>query len=476
MALLISAAVATLVACASTPQERVPAAAAPQPAPPTGIVVFLVDDLGWRDVGFMGNSYLETPRADRLAAEGMVFTTAYADAPNCSPSRACLLTGLSPPHTGVYSAQPAEGGDSRRRKLVGVPIHRDLLPELVTLPEVLQAAGWRTAMFGKWHLGGDPLKRGFDVARGVTPRAAGHGGHFSPYGIPGFPDGPPGEALADRLCDEALAFVRDCGDRPFFVHLAQYSVHTPIESRASLRQKYEEKSEGRGHTPPGYAGMVEELDESFGRLLDGLEALGRARNTIVIFASDNGGRGGLSDLGGLRGGKGTLYEAGLRIPLAVRWPERIAAGGRCDAPVTLADLAPTLVAACGIEPPRNARFDGISLLPAFTAAQPLPERDLFWHFPVYVKPDKRGAPFRSKPCGAIRHGRYKLIEWFEDERLELFDLQADPGEATDLSADRPEIAADLLERMRAWRSRTGAPVPSEPNPDYVPNFAPERDR
>lgn len=474
MLLLLIAALGALPVCPLRPSQE-PRAEPPRP----NVILFVVDDLGAHDVGFMGNPYIETPRADGLAREGLVFTAAYANAPNCSPSRAALLTGTWPPRTRIYTVNNRHHGEVRLQRWLPVEMSAGLEPEQPTLPAVLRAAGWRTAAIGKWHLASDPLAAGFDVALGGDHRGAPREGHFSPYGIVGFEDGPAGEPLAERLCDEALAFIDSCDEQPFFLYLSHYSVHTPIQAPAELKLKYEQKTEERGTTRPGYAAMVEALDLSLGRLLAGLEERGLTRDTIVVFLSDNGGHENLSDPAPLRGGKGMLSEGGLRIPLAVRWPAGVRAGGACAEPVILSDLAATLLDACGVQVPQvsgapgfdGPGFDGPSLLPLLQQREGFAGRALFWHFPVYLKPDRKGGDFRSTPGGAVRRGEWKLIESFEDGGVQLFDLAADPGEEHDLAREQPERAGELLGVLRDWRARVGAEVPAESNPEYDPEGA-----
>ena len=460
----------------SAPGDQEPTPAF-EPAGRPNVVLFVVDDLGWSDVGFMGNTFVETPRADALAAEGMIFRTAYSNAPNCTPSRASLLTGTWPPRTGIYTVRNETRGDERLRRWLPVETRLGFEEGRATLATALRDAGWRTAAIGKWHLSSDPRAAGFETALGGDDHGAPRDGHFSPYGIRGFEDGPEGESLAERLTDEALSFVRADPDRPFLLYLSHYSVHAPVQATNELRLKYSKKPRGDDTTKPGYAGMIEALDSSLGRLLDSLDELGLAEDTIFVFASDNGASPGLSDLRPLRGGKGTLHEGGLRIPLAVRWPGEVSAGSSCEAPVILSDLPATLLAACGVEAPGKTSADGVDLLPVLRGADEPPERALYWHSPVYLKPDaKRSAPFRAVPSGALRRGDLKLVESFEDGTLRLFDLREDPGEEHDLAQELPEVTAALHAELRAWRERTGAEVPTEPNPAYDPELAAAAER
>jgi len=442
---------------------------------PPNIVLIYVDDLGWRDVGFMGSRYYETPQIDRLAAEGTVFTAAYANAPNCAPSRASLLSGAYPPRHGIYTVAPAARGPARLRRLVPAPDRTALDTGLVTLAEALRERGYVSAAIGKWHLGGPgslPEDHGFDVGiagaeYGATPT------HFAPYRrarrvLPDVGDtGPPGEYLTDRLTDEALRFMNANADRPFFLYLSHYAVHTPIEAKAALAARFAARPAADGQSNPDYAAMVASVDESVGRVLARLDTLGLASTTIVIFHSDNGGFGPVTSMAPLRGAKGMLYEGGIRVPLAVRWPGHVRAATTCDEPVIGLDLYPTVLALVGAADAHGAALDGVSLADALTAGAALPERALFWHFPAYLEADAATVgPWRTTPAGAIRLGRYKLLEFFEDGHTELYDLAADPGEQRDLTDALPAISTDLRQRLHAWQDSTGAPVPRQRNPAY----------
>jgi len=446
---------------------------------PPNILFILADDLGWRDVGFMGSTYYETPNIDRLARGGMVFTSAYSGAPNCAPTRACLMSGQYTPRHGVYTVGSSARGNPKGRRLVPIPNNPTLPSSVVTLAECLRRAGYATGHFGKWHLGGDPDTRpegqGFDVNVGGN-----HAGHprsyFSPYKNPDIPDGPKGEYLTDRLTEEAVRFMRANRERPFFCYLPHYAVHTPLQAKRSLIEKYKKKPPSGGQGNPTYAAMIESLDQGVGRLLAALDELGLAERTIVVFYSDNGGVGGYRELGirgaeitsnrPLRGGKGMLYEGGIRVPLAVRWPGRVPAGSRCDVPVTAVDFYPTLIEAAGAEPPAGQPLDGESLLPLLTRTGRLRRDAIFWHFPCYLQGG--GNTWRTTPGGVVRAGDWKLIEWFEDGRLELYNLKDDIGESRDLAPTMPAKADELHRRLVAWRREVGAPVPTEKNPQFDP--------
>ncbi len=446
--------------------------------PPPNIVLFYIDDLGWRDVGFMGSTYYETPHIDRLAEGGIVFTNAYANAPNCAPSRAALMTGLYAPRHGIYTVASSARGASRHRKLIPTPNTTALDTSFVTLAEALKAAGYATAHAGKWHLGGDghlPTDQGFDVNI-----AGNHGGsppgYFYPYQRGDYtltdlqPGGREGEYLTDRLTDEALGFIETHADQPFFLYFAHYAVHTPIQAKEAIIEKYRQKPGDAVHNNPTYAAMIESVDESVGRVMHMLEERGLANNTIVLFFSDNGGYGPATSMAPLRGAKGMLYEGGIRVPLAVYAPDLLPEARRDDTPVIGTDLYPTLLDMTGTPLPANQPFDGVSLWPLLTGATPLPPRTLHWHFPAYLERyrDTPG-PWRTTPAAAVRQGDFKLIEFFEDNRLELYNLRDDLGEQNNLAETMPDKTRELHALMQSWRDSLNAPVPTELNPEYDPN-------
>lgn len=441
--------------------------ASAQGAPPN-IVLIVADDLGWADIGCYGSELHDTPNLDAFAARGVRFTDAYANAPNCAPSRACLLSGLYGPRHGVYTVGSSARGKAEDRRLAPVPNRTDLDGGFVTIAEVLRDAGYATAIVGKWHLGEDPATQGFETNIGGT--AAGHpSSYFSPYKNAALPDGPEGEYLTDRLTEEAVGFMRAHAEEPFFLYFPHYAVHTPIQGRADLVEKYRERAKDDPRVKPGYAALVESVDESVGRVLDAIDELGIGERTLVVFFSDNGGHGIYTDNGPLRGSKGMLYEGGVREPLIVVGPGVTRAGDVEDAPVIGLDLYPTILEIAGVERPDGLELDGRSIAPLLAApgASDWQERPLFWHFPAYLEAYRRGGDsWRTTPAGSVRLGRYKLVEFFEDGRLELYDLEEDIGEVRDLVAGRPEEAARLHRVLRAWRERVDAPVPGEREPGY----------
>jgi arylsulfatase A-like enzyme len=452
------------VACGVVPQ----ATHAKQP----NIVFFYIDDLGWADLSYQGSDFYETPNIDRLAASGMVFTDAYSSGPNCAPSRACLLSGQYSPRHGIYTVGDPRRGNHSFRRLEPIENRTTLDENCVTWAEVLSSNGHQMASMGKWHLGSDPTTQGFHV--NVAGREWGSprgGGYHSPYEFPNLKQDQSGEYLTDRLTDEAIRFIKAESDqeRPFFLYLTHYAVHTPIQPRRDLAAKYRAKSAGIHQDDPKYAAMVECVDESVGRVLACLNELKLTDDTIVVFSSDNGGHMGATSNHPLRGAKGMLYEGGIRVPLICRWPGVTKAGSRCEEPVIGVDLYPTFVELSGSKIASDQTLDGCSLVPLLRDCGASLERPaIFWHFPAYLqgRGDPAGGPFRTTPAGAIRMGRWKLIEWFENGRRELYDLHDDIGETQDLAASHPEKAIELHSAMKQWRADVNAPVPTESNPEY----------
>lgn len=463
----LCAAFAIVCLCASVPAPPRSLIVDAQSARRPNIVFILIDDLGWRDVGFMGSKFYETPQIDRLAAAGMIFTNAYTNGPNCSPTRASLMSGQYTPRHGVYAVGNPVG--NARTRLIPTPNTSKLRPDIVTVAESLKQAGYTTAHIGKWDLGTgpehSPTAQGFDLnVAGNTLRK--QKSHFSPYQNKDIQDGPAGEYLTDRLTGEALKFIEGKKDQPFFLYLAHYAVHTPLEAKAPVIEKYQKKAAGDGQTNATYAAMIESVDESVGRVMKKLDELRLAEQTVVIFYSDNGGTAATAT-GPLRGAKTMLYEGGIRVPLAVRWPGRVKPGARSDAPVIGVDFYPTLLEIAGAPRPARQPLDGESLLPLLTGGGTLRRAAIYWHFPAYIEVDaNRGILWRTTPTGAIRQGDDKLIEFFEDGRLELYNLKADPYEKNNLAATQPEKAQRLRRALDEWRKSVGAPFPLAPNPHY----------
>jgi arylsulfatase A-like enzyme len=423
--------------------------------PRPNLLVILADDMGWHDVGFMGNRIIETPHLDSLAKRGTVFDEACASAPNCAPTRACLLTGQYTPSHGVYTVED-------ERHMPGAPHHKvlaaqsrsDLPTEAMTVAEHLRDGGYATGMVGMWNLG-----RG---RRGpTTPEGQGFGFCKQPKDI-GFDnnayrDGR-GRELTQVMAEECVSFIRSRKDSPWFLYLASHAVHTPYDPKPELVEKYRR----RGAANPEHAATVEALDAAIGTILNTLVVLKLDRSTLVIFTSDNGGEPGL--VAPLRGSKGSLYQGGLRVPMVAAGPG-VRPGARCDTPVLSMDIFPTLLEYARVPLPK---CDGGSLRPLLAGAPGFPGRDLFWHFPCYTG--------RYGPGSVIRSGDFKLIEFFESPATELYDLSKDPCEQTDLAATDPERTARLSAKLHAWQAATGAPRPTAPNPAYDPATARARSR
>lgn len=447
---------------------------AADPARRPNIVYINADDLGWTDLSVQGSTYYETPNIDRLASEGMRFTECYAPAANCAPSRACVISGQFGPRHGVYTVGTSERGATSDRMLIPVKNTVHLAEEQVTIAEALKAAGYRTAHVGKWHLGPDPRTQGFDVNIAGREWGSPRGGYHSPYDFPNCVQKEQGEYLTDRLGEEAAAFIRENAGRPFFLHFATYSVHTPIQGKEELIKKYKEKASSAEHDNPVYAAMVQSLDEAVGRVLDALDETGLADQTMVLFCSDNGGVWDISKQWPLRAGKGSYYEGGIREPLLVRWPGVIKPGSVCETPVSGLDFFPTFLDAAGAAAPEGKVLDGLSLMPLLTQRGDLPKRPLFWHFPVYLQrygngpAESRDPKFRTRPGSVVRYGDWKLHEYFEDGALELYNLKNDIGEKHNLAEANPGKASELHAMLKQWRKETGAPVPTERNPGYKP--------
>ncbi len=456
-----------LLAAAPAPAASDPAARKPN------FVVFLIDDMGWRDIGANGSRFFKTPNIDRLAAGGMRFTQAYAACAVCSPTRAALLTGKYPARLHltdwIPGEVPPEGSKFR------VPDWTKRLPlEEVTLAEVLKKEGYATASIGKWHLGGSgkdgsflPQSQGFDV--NVAGANVGHpASYFWPYGgqgdkcrVPGLAEsgGGDGEYLTDRLTAEAVKFIGNSKDRPFFLYLPHYAVHVPLGGRPDYVKEAESEPVTDAQSNAKYAAMVRSVDDSVGAVMAALKELRLDDNTVVMFTSDNGG---LCTPGGknnptsnlpLRAGKGFPYEGGIREPLIIRAPGLTKPGSVCPTPVITMDLFPTVAALAGA--PAGAACDGENLVPLL-GGKGVPAREaLYWHYPHYWNGG------RLTPYSAIREGDWKLIHWYEHDGWELYNLAEDEGEQNDLASRMPEKVAALRGKLNAWMKSVDAqpPVP-----------------
>ncbi|PCH71359.1 MAG: aryl-sulfate sulfohydrolase [Bacteroidales bacterium] len=435
----------------------------------------LIDDLGWKDLGCMGSKYYETPNIDKLATEGVSFTNAYAPAANCAPSRACILSGQNTPRHGIYTVGSSERGDSRSRKLIPVENKTTLTDANLTFAEVLKGEGYRTGSIGKWHVGNDPRTQGFDV--NIAGSHAGHPkSYFSPYKNKNLIDGPEGEYLTDRLTCEAIQFLKESKDQPFCLYLPYFTVHTPIQGKKELIEKYKAKGGEKGQNNAAYAAMVESVDQNIGKLMQSLDDLGLAENTMLVFFSDNGGIAKISSQRPLRAGKGSYYEGGIREPMIIRWPKKIKGEQECDVPVSGLDFYPTFLEAAGVSLPKGKILDGESLIPMLTEGKSLQREALYWHFPIYLQAihpildEARDPLFRTRPGSVIRVGDWKLHEYFEDGGIELYNLKEDLGEKENLVKKFPKKAKKLLRMLTKWRQKMNAPIPEEPNPQYDRDF------
>ena len=465
------------------------------PAAATNVIFMMADDLGYMDTGFNNpKTFYDTPNLNSLAKQGLRFTDAYAACPVCSPTRSSVLTGQYPARTkntdyfggpNGYQELPADAatalgdaGKMGKRPLLPAPYLARLAASHTTIAEAFKAKGYVTMHAGKWHLGPKgswPEDHGFDVNAGGTDAGGPYGGkhYFSPYNNPRLPDGPDGESLPDRLATEVSKFITANKDKPFFVYFPFYSVHTPLGAPAELVKKYEEKRTKLGlkavfapdyprdvrqvQEHAVYAGMVEEMDRAVGKVMKTLDDLALADDTIVVFFSDNGG---LSSSEGsptsnlpYRGGKGWMYEGGIREPLIVRWPKTIKPGGTCTAPVISTDFYPTFLQACGLDLLPEQHKDGTSFLDLLKDPQAKHERaPLFWHYPHW---GNQG----GIPSSAVRDGDFKLIEFYWKKGFELYDLSKDPGEHHNLAAAMPEKVAALKTKLEAFKKDTGAFLP-----------------
>ena len=453
----------------------------PLAAKSPNFVFFLVDDLGWGDLGCYGSKFHETPNLDKLAAEGMRFTNGYSACTVCSPSRAAILTGRYPGR--LHLTDWIAGHRRQNPKLLIPDWNKKMDHSLVTLPEALREGGYQTQFIGKWHLmpiGGTDFKEHFPESHGFDSNIAGRewgqpkgpGKYFAPFGMPNLPDGEKGDFLTDALTDEAIKFVDKAVARedPFFLYFCYYTVHGPIMAKPHLVQKYKAKAQqfegSNENLNPAYAGMIESLDDSVGRLIERLRKHGVEGDTVVIFTADNGGVSEKSS-GGLRGRKALSYEGGTREPVIVKWPGKVRPGSLSAAPMIGTDFYPTLLSMAGLPLRPEAHVDGVDLTNILKGDTQCTGRDsLYWHYPHYHS---------TKPYGAIRKGNWKLIEFFEDDSLELYNLLEDPAESKNLVGSDPEKLGELHRDLVAWRESVGAQMPT-PNPHYDPNYVAPRKR
>jgi len=450
-------------------------------------VLIYADDMGWKDVGYQGSDFYETPVIDALAKQGMAFSAGYACAGNCAPSRACLLSGQYTPRHHLYAVGSTNRGPKHEMRLTPIPNSDGLSLESLTLAEVLQDAGYATGHFGKWHLdgkdGAKPSMQGFDETYdSFGDGELKEGTETNKKGPPSDPKG------VFTLTDKACAFIEKNRDRPFFCYVPHHAIHGPLQGQPKTVEHFQAKPKGDNHKSVMYAACTYDLDESVGRLLKKLDELNLAEKTMVIFTSDNGATP-QSLQEPLRGNKGGYYEGGIREPFIIRWPGTIKPGSTSDVPVIQVDLFPTMLAAAGIAVPESKVLDGESLMPLLTGEGKLERSAIFWHFPGYLNTAvTRGRPldvqtgFRSRPVTVINMDHWKLHlyheEWLLDGgaeglpasgAVELYDLRKDIGERHDLAASHPEKRDELLGDVLRWHESVGALIPTEPNPKYAPS-------
>jgi len=445
------------------------------------IVFIFIDDLGWKDVGFMGSEYYETPNIDKLAKNGMIFTQAYANAANCAPTRACLLSGQYSPRHGLYTVAGSDRGKAETRRIIPIENTTSISLDKITIAEALKPAGYVSAAIGKWHIGNNPEKQGFDfgIDRGQLDYPYGHWN-------------PAGNYLTDQLTEVAVDFIKKNNPqetgKPFFLYLSHHAVHTPIQAKEEKTAKYAEKESVGCHSHAEYAAMIESVDESVARVNQTLEELGLSENTIVIFFSDNGGHGTFTCQKPLRGGKGMYYEGGIREPMFVYWPGKIKAETTCDEAIISTDFYTTFLDLAGAEKPADYLLDGKSIVQLLEGKTTLNREAIYWHFPAYLEAykglteDSRDPTFRTRPVSVIRKGDWKLLQFHEEWSLdggfeniqnnnavELYNIKEDIGETKNLSNVEVEKRNELLHDLLSWQKETGAPVPTKSNSAYSKN-------
>ena len=472
-------------------------------------VFILLDDVGWKDPGYMGSTYYETPNIDKLASEGLMFTNAYACGSNCAPSRAGFLTGQYSPRHGVITVDPSTRGLSADRRLIPVVNDATLNPEHVTFAEALKVAGYVSASIGKWHMGNPsaglgPVEQGFDInIAGDSAASPLH--YYPPYSLPNCSEPAGGRYITDRLTDEAIAFIGNNKANPFFLYLPYFDVHQPLEAKPDLKAYYEtpgklaDRTTKPDHNNSTYAAMIQSVDQCIGRVMKKIEELGLDENTIVFLFSDNGGVGGITDMYPLRGAKGMFYEGGIREPLVVRWKGKVKPGTVCDVPVISIDFFPTFLELAGVKKPDGKILDGQSIVSLLQGGTQLSREAIFWHFPAYLEvtlncasgarkdcptQPESSVPFRSRPVSVIRKGDWKLLlfleEWILDcgentaspnlnNAVELYNLASDLGEQNNLAARNTAKRNELLSDLLNWRISVGIHTGEMiANPGYEP--------
>jgi len=474
-----------------TPKDRPLRQAQDRP----NIIFIMADDLGWQDVGYMGAKLFETPGINQLAADGMTFSRAYSSGPNCAPTRACLMTGLYTPRHNIYTPGGKSKGEPKYMRLLVPAKERKnkglakraskqvrsingLNSRFICIPEVLKKSGYTSARFGKWHLGSDT--QGFDISS--SDGLSGEGQHGK--GWYGDID------VAENLTNRSLKFMEEHRDTSFFLYLSHWDVHVPWQARKDVVKKYQDKldamppaelAELKQRIPgfkeeyvPVYAAMVEAVDTSVKRVVAKVKELGIEKNTIIIFTSDNGGTT-ISQLAPLRGTKGSLFEAGVRVPACATWAGRIEPGSRSDTPISSVDFLPTMAKLAGAPLPTKQPVDGIDISPLFFGEK-IKERSLFWHYPLYlsglgleINTPEGTYSWRGFPSTSLVRGKYKMINFLEDKSFALYDLSKDVGERNNIIDAMPELASQLKKELKAWQRKVKAPIPTTPNPECVLN-------
>ncbi|MEZ6031819.1 MAG: sulfatase [Planctomycetaceae bacterium] len=427
-------------------------------AAPPNIVFILIDDMGWRDVGFAGNAFVETPHIDRIAREGIQFTQAYASAPNCAPTRACLMSGQYTPRHGVYTViDPRHDPGQPHHKVIAAKSNEALSGDVVTIAEVLKQRDYATACFGMWNLGrgrsgpSTPTGQGFDIFREPKQLGFEKDAYFDSNG----------RYCSDVLTDESLQFMEANREKPFFVYLATHDVHSPLDPKPELVEKYRRKAARTGEDSAAInqAAMIDAVDANLGRVLAKIEELKLGDNTMVVFTSDNGGT--PQYVAPLNGSKGALYEGGIRVPAAIWWKGIKQPGRVSDEPILSMDFYPTLTELAGAKLPTSQPIDGVSLMPLLRGEKSLEREAVFWHFPCYIG--------RGEPSSAVRMGDWKLIEKFQDGSFELYNLRDDVGEKQNLAKQNPAKLRELQKVLSDWQATTHAPRPMQANPAYDPS-------
>jgi len=439
------------------------------------IIIINVDDLGWKDLGYMGSEFYHTPNIDELSKQGVVFMNAYSGASNCAPSRASLMSGLNTPKHGIYTVGNPERGDKRTRKLIPSKNIRFLNDSINTIPKLLKSKGFVTANFGKWHINKDPLCHGFDFNIGGSNKGnPGKNGYFSPYKIDFIESNLNGEYLTDRIAKEAISFFKKNQKKSFFANISFYSVHTPIQGKKEWIDFYKLKEGENGQDNNAYGAMVSSVDENIGKIIQSLKELNLYESSLIFFTSDNGGIRAISNQYPLRAGKGSYYEGGIKVPLIIKWPNMTQKNTVSYSIVSQLDFFPTILDVIKNDLKPN-NLDGTSLKNHITNSTKI-DRDLFFHFPIYLeaynKSEDQGRDplFRTRPGSVIVSNNWKLHHYFEDNKVELYNLKNDPSETINLIKTDREVAVKLFQKLKKWRKKNRVFIPSEPNPLYDYQF------